>query len=546
MRRALALLGIVATAAAAGPARADDTRLATTVDGVLPLGGYYAEMSPDGRFVLFVTESPDYVVDDTNGARDLFVKDLELGTVERVNVASDGSEAPFGLGSYDRPSISADGRFVAFTTTATLDAEDNANLDVYLRDRADATTTLVSHSTHPAVFGRGSDQPFVTRDGAWVLFVSSRNALVDDDHNQGSDVFAWERATGAITLVSTDSTGASVHGWFGGPIRASADGSVVAFQLSAFDYPRHTLVKDRSSGLLEQVDGNESGTAFATSSEPVDLSPDGRFVLFSTSDALVATDTNGHLDGYVRDRALATVERVTLGTGGRELEDDAWATGMSDDARRILFSTTADASGDDGNETSDAFVFDRDSGVSLRISLGPDDEVGQSSSSSSRLSADGHTALFESPGSSFWPGDEDWQVDVFLRDLSSIPAAWTNYGSGFDGRFGVPALTLDALPRRNTTPGLHVGNSSGLYTASVLFVGFTSASLPTSLGGTLLLVPFTSMTIPLSPWDTTMTVTIPSGGDLPGEHVYLQALELDPWAAKGVSFTAGLDATIGD
>ena len=43
-----------------------------------------------------------------------------------------------------------------------------------------------------------------------------------------------------------------------------------------------------------------------------------------------------------------------------------------------------------------------------------------------------------------------------------------------------------------------------------------------------------------------MPLSIPTGGDLPGLHVYLQALELDSWAVKGVSFTAGIDLTIGD
>jgi Tol biopolymer transport system component len=546
MRNSRTLLVMVAATAVARPSLADDTKLVTTIDGTSVLGGEVTTMTPDGRFVLFISNSPDYVADDLNGMWDLFVKDLEFGTIERVNVASDGSEAPGGIGWSDAPGISADGRFVAFTTDATFDAADNAKLDVYLRDRVDGTTTLVSHSTHPALLGRGSNQPFVTRDGAWVFFVSSRNSLVDGDLNPSPDVFAWERATGEITLVSTDSAGASIKGPCDGLIRASADGSAVLFQQKTGVGEANTFVKDRTSGVLEQIDGNESGTAFASKSFPADLSPDGRFVLFGTTDALVAADTNGCFDSYVRDRFLATVERVTLGTGGREIASDARATGMSDGARRIAFTTIENASGDDDNGIQDAFVFDRDTGVALRVSLGPNDEVGLDASAGATLSADGHLALFASNASSLWAGDDNWRNDVFLRVISSVAAAWTNYGSGLDGRFGIPALTLDALPRRNATPGLHVGNSSGLYTASVLFVGLASASLPTSLGGTLLLVPFTSMTVPLSPWGTTVPVTIPSGGDLPGVHVYLQVLELDPWAVKGVSFTAGLDLTIGD
>jgi hypothetical protein len=101
-------------------------------------------------------------------------------------------------------------------------------------------------------------------------------------------------------------------------------------------------------------------------------------------------------------------------------------------------------------------------------------------------------------------------------------------------------------PRRSTRVAAQVGNSSGLYTAGVLFIGVASASLPTTLGGTLLVDPLTTATLPLTPYDEGFPLTVPNGGDLPGVHVFLQVLELDPWAVKGVSFTAGLDVTIGD
>jgi hypothetical protein len=192
------------------------------------------------------------------------------------------------------------------------------------------------------------------------------------------------------------------------------------------------------------------------------------------------------------------------------------------------------------------FVYDRDTEVALRVSAGPHDERADLDCTGGPLSGDGHIACFGTPSGTLWPGDSGYGDDVFVRDLSAIPAAWTNYGSGLDGRFGVPALTLSALPRRTSTIDVEVGNSSGLYTVSVLFVGVASASLPTSLGGTLLVDPITTATLPLTPYDEGFPLTVPDGGDLPGVHVYLQVLELDPWAMEGVSFTPGLDVTIGD
>ena len=546
--RGLALSGAL-VAGLAPTLAADDTKLVTTVDGTTTLTGYPSDLSADGRCVLFRSDSADFVPNDENDWFDLFVRDLETGAVERVNVADDGSEDPGSGGVSPRGSISGDGRFVAFATRGELDPADVGDLDVYLRDRAAGTTTLVSRAPARVGTKHDSSSPQVSRDGSWVVFVSSVSNLVDGDTNDAKDVFAWERATGTITRVSTDAAGNQLDVASGGDVAISADGTQVAFvigRIPAAVEPGNVFIKDRVSGALEEVDGDESGGSFASSAKSRGLSPDGRFVLFETFDGLVASDLNGRLDGYVRDRTLATVECVTLGTGSRLLAADQSPTGMSDDARRIAFMSDDDASGDDSNTTSDGFVFLRDSGVALRVTLKPQDQQSLSQSSIARLSTNGHTALFWSDSSNVWPGKLDGFTDTFVRVLSDVPSAWNNYGDGLDGRFGTPSLTLDALPRRNTTIGLHIGNSSGLYSSGVLFLGFASASLPTSLGGTLLVAPAATFPVPLSPWDNALVATVPSSGNLPGLHLYLQVLEVDPWAVKGVSFTAGLDLTIGD
>jgi hypothetical protein len=99
---------------------------------------------------------------------------------------------------------------------------------------------------------------------------------------------------------------------------------------------------------------------------------------------------------------------------------------MSDDARRIAFTTRENASGDDDNGMPDAFVLDRDTGVALRVSLGPNDEVGLDASVGATLSADGHLALFTSSSASLWAGDDNWRIDAFLREISAVAATWTN------------------------------------------------------------------------------------------------------------------------
>jgi len=531
----------IAWASLALVARADDTRLVTTVDGTSSLGGDLLDASADGRYVLFSSSSTAYVSGDTNDRVDLFVRDMEAGTVERVNVASDGSQeedAEF-IQDFFRATMSADGRYVAFTTSVPLDAADNSSTDVYLRDRVAGTTTLVSHSASTSG-SRFSYDAHISRDGNFVVFVSTINNLVQNDSNAYADVFEWDRVNDTFTCASTSSDGHFIVRTVFDHPHVSANGRIVTFARTLVRgdvlRPMGTWLKDLETGSLSHFPVNEV----------VALPGDGGIALVSSMISRDPADTNDATDGYVYDRAADAFECVTFGTGKRPLAHGAIVTGMSDDGRRIAFTSVDDATGGGAGGIVDAFVYDRDTEVALRVSVGPQDQRSTRDCVGGPISGDGHIAFFGTSLDSLWPGDADAVNDVFARDLSAIPAAWTNYGAGLDGRFGVPALTLSALPRRTTTVDLEVGNSSGLYTVSVLFVGIASASLPTSLGGTLLVDPLTTATLPLTPYDEGFPLTVPDGGSLPGVHVYLQVLELDPWAVEGVSFTPGLDATIGD
>jgi len=532
----------IAWASLALVARADDTRLVTTVDGTSTLGGEICDASADGRFVLFMSASASYVDNDTNLLYDLFVRDMETGVVERINVSTDGKQdhrsGAYG-GAPIQGTISADGNYVAFNTHGRLDDADNSGFDVYLRDRAAGTTTLVSHSVD-TTGARESYDAHISRDGNFVVFVSTINNLVQNDTNTRPDVFEWDRVNDTFACMSTDSNGDFMPGYLFDNPQVSGDGTVVTFYKTLIRGDQWKglgpWVKDVGTGALEQL--------------PVDhvvsLSADGEVVLFGTPTQLDPADTNVQVDGYVYDRQAGTYECVTFGTGKRSLTRRADPIAMSDDGRRVEFTCADDATGGDDGGMVGVFVYDRDTEVALRVSAGPHDERADLDCTGGPLSGDGHIACFGTPSGTLWPGDSGYGDDVFVRDLSAIPAAWTNYGSGLDGRFGVPALTLSALPRRTSTIDVEVGNSSGLYTVSVLFVGVASASLPTSLGGTLLVDPLTTATLPLTPYDEGFPLTVPDGGDLPGVHVYLQVLELDPWAMEGVSFTPGLDVTIGD
>src|SRR3954449_12419913 len=144
---ALAAAGLLLAAAA--PARAWDPaeRVSVGPHGRQANGasGGRVTMSPDGRYVVFVSDATNLVPRDTNGLADLFVRDRKLGTIERVNLGPKGVQGNDIIVSYG-PAISDNGRYVAFVSDATnlVDGDNNGAGDVFVRDRWKGRTERVS------------------------------------------------------------------------------------------------------------------------------------------------------------------------------------------------------------------------------------------------------------------------------------------------------------------------------------------------------------------------------------------------------------------
>lgn len=125
------------------------------------------------------------------------------------------------------------------------------------------------------------------------------------------------------------------------------------------------------------------------------------------------------------------------------------------------------------------------------------------------------------------------------------PANWSNYGSGWPGTNGVPAFFAWANPVICSTTKLDLSNSRGSNTIAAIFIGLSEAAVPTAWDGTLLLVPSWIVTVAFPISGVAIPVTIPCDSSLCGFPVYLQALEVDPGASKGISFTQGLKLVLG-
>lgn len=93
-------------------------------------------ITPDGRHVAFDSYLSQDPSTDTNDRTDVFVRDLQDGTLERISVADDGSELADGGVN---PAVSADGRFVTFTSYEASflpPGSPSGFANLFLRDRA--------------------------------------------------------------------------------------------------------------------------------------------------------------------------------------------------------------------------------------------------------------------------------------------------------------------------------------------------------------------------------------------------------------------------
>ena len=335
----------------------------------------YPSLSADGRFVAFASEATNLVPGDTNGSGDIFVRDRELGTTELVSVNSSGIHGNHVSGF---PSISADGRYVVFESRATnlVPGDTNGTYDVFIRDRQLGTTERVSVDSLGTQGNNESHNPTISADGRYVTFTSYANNLVPMDTNQFLDVFIRDRLIGTTERVSVSTTGIEGNGNSGvvtlinRPTCVSADGRFVAFHSNATNLVavdtnlvQDVFVRDRLLGTTERVSLSSGGTEGNDESWAPSISADGRYVAFhSFASNLVPPDIDGDFDVFVRDRQLGTTELASVRVGVMHRNGDNPA--ISPDGRYVAFDAFSLVP-DDTNLAGDAYVRDRFGGSSF-------------------------------------------------------------------------------------------------------------------------------------------------------------------------------------
>jgi Tol biopolymer transport system component len=384
---------------------------------------YSPFISADGRYVTFDSDAAGLVAGDTNGATDIFVRDRQTGT---TTLASKSSAGVQGDGGSYNPSVSSDGRYVAFSSAATnlVAGDTNGKWDVFVRDRQTGTTWLVSKSSAGVEGNEYSQNPFISADGRYVTFESAATNLVAGDTNGKTDIFVRDRQTGTTTLVSRDSAGVEGDGVSEYPV-ISPDGRYVAFSSAATNLVAgdtngkyDIFVRDRQTGTTTRVSRDSAGVEGNDGSYESCISDDGRYVAFNSGATnLVAGDTNAVSDIFVRDRQTGTTTRVSKSSSGVETDQYSYNPSISADGRYVAFESYATSLvAGDTNGNYDIFVRDRQAGTTSLVSKSSAGVQGNDMSQSPSISGDGRYVTFDSAADNLVAGDINGIEDIFVRD----------------------------------------------------------------------------------------------------------------------------------
>jgi len=292
-------------------------------------------ITPDGRTVAFKSVASNLVSGDTNSAQDVFVRDVQTGTTERVSVDTNENQAS----SAGEPphlarnplAISDDGRFVAFTSTSPVlsGAASTMYLNLYVRDRVLGTTSResVDAAGQPATDG-SSGEPSLSADGRYIAFSTSSPSFGGQPvGSNAADVIVRDRETGANDLVS----GAEEIQRGRHPV-LSADGRTVALVGSknlvggAFNDANNTLiVSNRDTKVLEAA----SPLSDPWPNEGLALSPDGQHVAYVSSLHVPGTSHSANMvveydrvtkqSWVAGDRTYGGVSPISISTDGKHL-----------------------------------------------------------------------------------------------------------------------------------------------------------------------------------------------------------------------------------
>ena len=208
---------------------------------------------------------------------------------------------------------------------------------------------------------------------------------------------------------------------------------------------------DPVGGSITLISRASDGTPADSDSHPGQLSTDGRWVTYSSyASTLVPGDTYGTWDVFVTDRSTGLTTRVSSGPEAPAVEPS-----VSADGRWVTY----------GNNN--VYLVDRSAGTTTVVPKAPDGSPANGPSNGPAISADGRWVTFASEASNLVAGDVNGQPDVFVADTTTgaitlISAAGD--GSPGNGNSNWPSISADGrwISYSSWATNLAAGDANGI------------------------------------------------------------------------------------
>jgi Tol biopolymer transport system component len=432
---------------------------------------YSAGISGDGRYVVFSSEATNLVANDTNGNRDVFLRDRdtdadgiydEPGFVLTTRISVCGYNcAPVGNLNANADSwevaISTNGNVIAFTSDASnlVSGDGNGSRDVFIYNRTTGITQRVS-VPDGTINGNGngkSEHPFLNEDGSVVVFRSYASNLIIGDGNTYADIFVRDvpfnhtyRVPGAVVP-----DGESAHPTISGDGRWIAFSSLATNLVADNPNVRDVFLYDRLTGVTVLASGpagtcDDTGTPLKPESFYPYISGNGQYVAFASRcnlDNFAAGDADYDSDIFVYNALDLSITRVSISFFGDAANRDSFAPSISWDGRYVAFASNAtnlDVNLPDVNAARDVFLYDRldsddgsavfDYGLVSRISLDYNREEPDDWSFAPVIAPFGRHIAFVSEATDLVVNDHNYKWDVFAYDSErTIPTFLTIPGN---------------------------------------------------------------------------------------------------------------------
>jgi WD40-like Beta Propeller Repeat len=201
---------------------------------------------------------------------------------------------------------------------------------------------------------------------------------------------------------------------------------------------RSTSAAARAVATTTRVSVSGEGQQGDRDSFAVGISGDGRYVvLTSQATNLVVGDTNLTPDAFIYDRQTGQTTRVSVSSTGQQGTPPpngfggSSAEGISADGRTVVFrSIASNLITGDSNGVEDIFVHDDQTGLTTRVSVSSTGQQGNAGSTSAAISADGRYVAFTSAASNLVSHDTNRALDIFVYDRKTGRTSRVSIGNG--------------------------------------------------------------------------------------------------------------------